>query len=662
MSPHPYTSTPRHRHRHHHTLTRAPQVIGAQSLRFYRELFRRLHTTANLRSLVWDGLDVVWLSSDERVSDVHAQTSWHAGFADAALELGLPMRVDMSLPSDTLASVLYGAHTVGRCMPDAVPNDQGAWMQVAANSLFLATLGVRPMMDVLWTNEHQPGNPYHRDRPNVLHDAIFTTLSTGPFGIGDMLGDTNASLVAAATRADGIILKPAAAALRVDRFYNVPLPSPSPSPPPSPPGPPWEVGCSDGTCEAFCTLNNVRGCAARWPGSKHMRSPPTGVACGGEVPCLSPADSCGPGWGVCMSFGRGAGLDTGGFMAGMNYSHCSSETGAYVAAQSHAPTTANSARGCTHNASDDFTCKVSGYGSEPLCCGAKCTVPSCSKALWPEHTRALLHNGPCAAVIGDDDAFDGVLCCRVEPLTPGVREIEGGQRDTSAARFEITAAPSAPGDHWPSPDATDNRMSLISDSRAWSLPDIDRAEAVWWWSVLATNVDAGEGAAPLRLAELFPLPPADTVFFVHEFGSPACVHNQTVTDCLTTWTSMQPLPVATGVGKFPDRKFKLLRAAPRLSSGWTLVGETSKFVSVSPQRLTVRSSRAHASKSRTEGDLLSDVDGLSFTVLGAAGEEVRLTVVSPDGLVVVVSVTIGSEGAEDVVCRIQTCVAGAMHG
>ena len=26
--------------------------------------------------------------------------------------------------------MLHGAHTVGRCMPDAVPTDQGAWMQV----------------------------------------------------------------------------------------------------------------------------------------------------------------------------------------------------------------------------------------------------------------------------------------------------------------------------------------------------------------------------------------------------------------------------------------------------------------------------------------------------------------------------------------------------
>ena len=120
---------------------------------------------------------------------------------------------------------------------------------------------------------------------------------------------------------------------------------------------------------------------------------------------------------MCMSFGRGAGLDTLGFIAAMqgNASLCANEPGAYVAAQSHAPPAAHDARGCTHNATQDFTCKGAGYGSEPLCCGQGCTVPSCTQALWPGRTRVLLHAGPCAALPGDGDAFDGVLCCRVEP-------------------------------------------------------------------------------------------------------------------------------------------------------------------------------------------------------------------------------------------------------
>ena len=102
------------------------QIVGKDSSRFYRQFFDYHYNHSNLRSLVWDGLDAIWLSSDARVTDVTEQRLWHAGFADAALEYGLPIRVDMSQPADTLASVLYGAHTVGRCMPDATPSDQGS--------------------------------------------------------------------------------------------------------------------------------------------------------------------------------------------------------------------------------------------------------------------------------------------------------------------------------------------------------------------------------------------------------------------------------------------------------------------------------------------------------------------------------------------------------
>ena len=45
----------------------SPQVVGKDSLRFYRKLFSYHYNVSNLRSLVWDGLDIAWLDgSDER--------------------------------------------------------------------------------------------------------------------------------------------------------------------------------------------------------------------------------------------------------------------------------------------------------------------------------------------------------------------------------------------------------------------------------------------------------------------------------------------------------------------------------------------------------------------------------------------------------------------
>jgi len=198
------------------------QVSGADSLRFWRMIFQKHYRESNLRALVWDGLDVVWFSSVARMNNTATQGAWHEGFAKAALEFGLPMRVDMSVPSDTLASVLYGAHTVGRCMPDSGPSNQGTWQDIGGNAVFLTAVDVRPMMDQLWTTSLQAGSPYGQPRPNLAHDLIIAALSTGPIGIGDMIGATNASLLRTAMRTDGVLLKPASAALRVDRFYAAP--------------------------------------------------------------------------------------------------------------------------------------------------------------------------------------------------------------------------------------------------------------------------------------------------------------------------------------------------------------------------------------------------------------------------------------------------------
>ena len=91
---------------------------------------------------------------------------------------------------------------------DAVPHDwfeRSLWHQLGDNSLLAAALGVRPMLDVLWTTPTQPGDPRWAGdtRRNVRHDLTMAVLSTGPIGFGDLLGDTDAVLLGRAMRADG---------------------------------------------------------------------------------------------------------------------------------------------------------------------------------------------------------------------------------------------------------------------------------------------------------------------------------------------------------------------------------------------------------------------------------------------------------------------------
>ena len=157
---------------------------------------------------------------------VGEQQMYDEGLAHAAFELGLPIRIDRAFPSDILASTQYGARTVHRCTTDQDPwtaIQAGLYRDLGGNALLVRAMGARPMVDVLWTVSNQTDPRWGTKgvcKPNVLHDIISAVLSTGPVGFGDRLNRTNVSLLSRATRADGIILKPASAALRLDRFYD----------------------------------------------------------------------------------------------------------------------------------------------------------------------------------------------------------------------------------------------------------------------------------------------------------------------------------------------------------------------------------------------------------------------------------------------------------
>ena len=91
-----------------------------------------------------------------------------------------------------------------------------------------------------------------------------------------------------------------------------PLPKP-PTPPTTPPtahptqtGPPEVEGCADGTCDAFCSNPQVRGCGVSWTGVQSLRDNRTGKCDTASVrpTCGAPADACATGWELCLSTER----------------------------------------------------------------------------------------------------------------------------------------------------------------------------------------------------------------------------------------------------------------------------------------------------------------------------------------------------------------------
>ena len=121
------------------------------------------------------------------------------------------------------------------------------------------------------------------------------------------------------------------------------------------------------------------------------------------------------------------------FMTDITAAQCGGSWGAWAAAMSHAPLD-------THNSTDrEFCPKATNlppdngcrgatptmWGSEALCCGQECEIPTCQTALWPTSAAcppagrgsascgtlmAEAGSGVCDATV--DTSLDGIMCCK----------------------------------------------------------------------------------------------------------------------------------------------------------------------------------------------------------------------------------------------------------
>jgi hypothetical protein len=204
---------------------------------FWTDVISHHYKVNGLRAVVWD--DTVSLSYifQENINSTTKTTQMLDGLWRALETVGATARVDMQGPTDAMLGLRFPALTVGRAAGDGTPSSNdivpqvdaktgaqnGGWALMSANGLFFASLDIRPMLDVLWTTPTQPyvGHVHGATatRLNLEHGLAMTVLSTGPLGIGDAVGKTNATFLRPALRPDGVILKPCRPALRLDRFY-----------------------------------------------------------------------------------------------------------------------------------------------------------------------------------------------------------------------------------------------------------------------------------------------------------------------------------------------------------------------------------------------------------------------------------------------------------
>jgi hypothetical protein len=213
---------------------RTAQAVAKESHRFWDDVLGYGVRTNNMHAMVVDTLTTWFLGYTSRINNTDAHELWMDGYlgpshghsdqGGGATKHRIPIRTDQSLPSDQMLSVArnWSALVSARCSYD-FQEVRSATTQFASTGLFLAALGIRPVVDALRTTSIQQeatcGPPHGNGKTDIEHDLLMATLTTGPVGIGDMIGGTNLTLLNRALRADGVILKPGFAAHRLDNFY-----------------------------------------------------------------------------------------------------------------------------------------------------------------------------------------------------------------------------------------------------------------------------------------------------------------------------------------------------------------------------------------------------------------------------------------------------------
>lgn len=242
------------------------QVAPEQSAAFHSMLVHR-GSAWGMAGYETDFLDWSFMGIAAHQTTPGRFEQWLSGMDNALAGSITPLQMCMGLPSDALFSVQLLTPTSFRASQDNDPHyaPPTRWT-IGTTSLLLASLGLRPYFDVTWTQAAFPPGPGPAPAGgypnsvygNIVHNStelalIMATLSTGPVGIGDAIGATNATLLRVATRSDGMLLKPGRPLTSMDiQFGSRGLGARAPAPAYAMQAPTWLPCSSFASVSASC--------------------------------------------------------------------------------------------------------------------------------------------------------------------------------------------------------------------------------------------------------------------------------------------------------------------------------------------------------------------------------------------------------------------------
>ena len=194
-------------------------VVPKDSYAFFSDLFDlgNQQTNGRMKAYELDFLDSNFEGSASMFETVHAADQFYEGMARAALERQIAIQYCLPSVTDILQALALPAVVQARASNDYVNTIENA-LVLGGSSLLMGALRIAPSKDTLWTASPQPGTMSdtshnglsYTTQPHVRLDAVLATLSLGPVGISDGLGQADAGLITQAFRCanDSTLLRP----------------------------------------------------------------------------------------------------------------------------------------------------------------------------------------------------------------------------------------------------------------------------------------------------------------------------------------------------------------------------------------------------------------------------------------------------------------------
>ena len=206
-------------------------VTPKDSYRFFSDWFdlgAKLSGGAkNFAAFEIDFLDSNFEGSASMFESTDAADMWYEGLARAALERSVAIQYCLPSATDMLQSLAYPAVVQARASGDYVNVVENPY-QLGGSSLLMGATLMAPSKDTLWTASPQPPtysdtieNGDYTTQPHVELDVVLATLSLGPVGISDGIGQVGVGLISQSfiSASNSTLLRPARPLSWVDSFF-----------------------------------------------------------------------------------------------------------------------------------------------------------------------------------------------------------------------------------------------------------------------------------------------------------------------------------------------------------------------------------------------------------------------------------------------------------